>query len=237
VEASVIYEERRAVLQRGALDGYRRLMLGEVWPALAAAGARPLCLLSGLIGLPAEETYSFTGYPSMAEWEQAQRASAADAPDSAGMSGGLRAALARRSEMVTEEQVRLLHPSGPRPKPETPAADRRAVYGMRRFWIRPRDWDDFVRHSAEGVWQRIEAQDARILGLFRDAAATDPLAVTLLTGYHGPAHWEETRGWRERPAGFPDDLWDLGRRAGAARATITLRSYVCLMTAHWPGQG
>src|SRR5205085_5663829 len=100
---------------------------------------------------------------------------------------------------------------------------------MRRFTIRAKDWPDFLRHSADGVWVRIESQDARILGLFRDAAGTDPLEVTLLTGYHGPAHWEETRATRQRPAEMSEGLWELGRRSGAARNAITLRSHVCLM--------
>ena len=46
----MLYEERRVVLRRGAADAYRTVMLDDLWPALTAAGARPLCLLSGLIG-------------------------------------------------------------------------------------------------------------------------------------------------------------------------------------------
>jgi hypothetical protein len=197
-------------------------MLEEVWPALAAAGMRPLCLLSGLIGLPAEETYTFTGFRDAAAWA----AAAENAP--------LQHTLARRNGLVVEEQVRLHRPSPIRPKPETPPEDRRPVYGMRRFTINAADWPAFLEHSAEGVWRRIEAQDARILGLFRDAATTDPLEVTLLTGYHGPGHWEATRFWRDRPPDFPEDLWEHGRRAQQARNALTLRTHVCLMSAHWP---
>jgi hypothetical protein len=228
----MIYEERRAVLKRAALAPYRALMLDEVWPAWQALGLRPLCLLSGLIGMPAVETYSFTGYPDIATWQAFQQGAAAGAEAAAWER--LRAALARRTEMVEEEQVRLLLPSPHRPKAEIPAADRRAVYGMRRFTIRPADWPDFLRFSAEGVWVRIESQDACILGLFRDAAETDPVEVTLLTGYHGPSHWEETRQTRPRPDGISEELWERGRRAAADRNAITLRSHVCLMTAHWP---
>lgn len=233
----MIYEERHVMLKRGALADYRRLVLAQVWPALAALGARPLCLLSGLIGLPALETYSFTGYRDAAEWERLQLGPGGPAPQ--GMEAGdwkkLCGALAQRVELVAEERTRLLRSSEPRPQPQMPAADRRAVYGMRRFSIHPQDWRKFVRHS-EGVWARIETQDARVLGLFRDAATTDPLEVTLLTGYHGPAHWEATRGGDNRPRGFPEDLWERGRQSSAARNAITLRSYVCLMTAHWPDE-
>jgi hypothetical protein len=231
-----LYEERHVVLRRGALPDYRRLMLEEVWPALTALGARPLCLLSGLIGLPAEETYGFTGYRDAAAWQRLQRDPAGPPP--AGVEGdawaSLQDALARRAELVVSERTRLLLPAPQRPKPQTPPDDRRRVYGLRRFFIHPRDWPEFVRLSNEGVWVRIEAQDARILGLFRDAATTDPLEVTLITGYHGPAHWEATRLWNERPADFPQELWESGRRAAAARAALTLNTFVCLMTAHWP---
>lgn len=231
----MIYEERRTVLRRGAVAEYRRLMLEEVWPLLTAVGARPLCLLSGLIGMPAEEMYAFAGYASASDWERLQLRALEGAPagPEAAEAGALRAALARRAEFVADERVRLLHPSGVRPKAVTPAEDRRAVYGMRRFWIRPGDWPDFVRHS-QGLWARIESQDARILGLFHDAAAAEPLEVTLLTGYHDAAHWDATRGWRDRSADVPADLWEQGQRSAAARNALTLRSFVCLMTAHWP---
>jgi hypothetical protein len=169
-----------------------------------------------------EETHTFTGFRDAAAW------------DSLAQDERVQRALALRSELVDDEQVRLHRPSPVRPKIETPVEDRRAVYGMRRFTIRAADWPAFLEYSAEGVWRRIEEQDARILGLFRDAAGTDPLEVTLLTGYHGPAHWEETRFWRDRPAEFPEDLWEQGRRAQQARNAITFRTHVCLMSAHWP---
>lgn len=232
----MIYEERFVMLTRAALVEYRALVLEQVWPALRVLDARPLCLLSGLIGLPAEATYSFTGYRDAGEWERLQLRADGPPPDGVDDAtwAALQPALARRAELVAEERTRLLRPSAHRPRPDTPPTDRRPVYGMRRFSIHPRDWPDFERYSSEGVWVRIESQDARILGLFRDAAATDPLEVTLLTGYHGPAHWEATRAWIERPKDVPEELWELGRRNGAARNAITLRSHVCLMNAHWP---
>jgi hypothetical protein len=234
----MIYEERRVLLKRGALEAYRRLMLEQVWPALRSLGAQPLCLLSGLIGMPATETYSFTGFHDLASWERLQLRPESGPPAGAdtAMSETLGAGMQERAELVLEERARLVIPSATRPKAQTPPEERRPIYGMRRFWIRPQDWPEFERQSAAGIWVRIEAQDARILGLFRDAAATDPLEVTLLTGYYGPAHWEATRGWRERPSEIAEDLWQLGQHAAAARNAITLSSYVCLMNAHWPAQ-
>lgn len=228
----MIYEERRVVLRRGALPAYTRLMLDELWPLYEAAGVRPLCLLSGLIGMPPAETYSYAGYEHLAAWSAFQARPAAS-PESAA-DDALAAVLARRAELVVEERARLLQPSGYRPKATTPVEDRRPLYGLRRFTIRRRDWPDFERYSHDGVWARIEQQDARILGLFQDAAATDPLEVTLLTGYHGPGHWEETRFWNVRPEGFSAELWEWGRTNQEARNALTLGSHVCLMNAHWP---
>lgn len=214
----MIYEEHTVLLATGALPAYRRHLLQVWWQRAEAAGQRPLCVLSGLIGAPAEEVHLFTGYPDAVAWEQAQE----PLEDSA------------QHELVLEERVRLWRPSAVRPKPATPPADRRAVYGMRRFTIRPRDWPDFVRHSAEGIWPRIEGQEACILGLFRDAAATDPLEATLLTGYHGPAHWEATRVVSERPAPAPATAWAREEPHRTGRQAMTLRTQVCLMRAHWP---
>ena len=221
----MLYEERRVILKRGALAAYRELMHKELWPALEeAVGARPLCLLSGLIGAPVEQTHTFTGFSSIDDWQRVQ----------AGAVSALHPLLARRAELLESEQVKLLLPSGPRPKDVMPPEDRRAVYGLRRFYIDPKDWPDFLRFSSEGVWVRIESQDACILGLFRDIATTSPLEVTLVTGYHSPTHWDATRTWHPKPDSIAQELWDLGQTSGAARAAITQRTFVQLMTAHWP---
>lgn len=227
----MIYEERRTVLKRGALPEYRQLMLDHLWPLLVARNTPPLCLLSGLIGMPVGATSTFVRYGSLDQWEATQRV----LEDGADQAVVVREALARRRELIAEEEVRLWRACAERPKPELPATDRRAVYGLRRFTIHAQDWPEFVRHSATAIWPRIEAQGACILGLFRDMAATEPLRVTLLTGYHGPGHWEETRGWQQRPEGIPEELWERSRQATAARNAITLDSHVCLMTAYWPG--
>ena len=226
------YEERRVIVRRGSFPAYRRWVHETLWPMLSAAGARPLCLLSGLIGVPAEETYLFTGFPDLDAWTRGQQVLTGLTADGGDAREGARA----RAELIVEEQVRLLLDSGVRPKAQTPETDRRPVYGMRRFWIQPADWPAFVRHSAEGIWPRIEAQDACILGLFRNAATTEPLECVLLTGYHGPAHWEETRATSEAFARLPDDLRDSDSHARTDRTAMTLRSYVCLMTAHWPDE-
>lgn len=226
----MLYDQRRIILNRGAFPAYRRFVFETLWPALAGAGARPLCLLAGLIGAPAEETYLFTGFADANAWLAGQRVLAGLSPDE----DGATSVYAKRAGWIAEERARPLLDSGVRPKAITPDADHRPVYGMRRFSIRPADWTEFVRHSAEGIWPRIESQDARILGLFRDAAVTDPLECVLLTGYHGPAHWQETRATSEQFSRLPDHLRGSDQQARTGRGAITLRSHVCLMAAHWP---
>ncbi|MGH2587859.1 MAG: hypothetical protein ACRDJE_23310 [Dehalococcoidia bacterium] len=230
VTTMAYYEERRVVLQPGALPAYRRLVHEALWPALAEAGARPLCLLSGLIGAPVAETYLFTGFPDAEAWVRAQPLLGGTDPEA----GRVEALGEQRASLIVEERARLLVDCGVRPKAETPLGDRRAVYGLRRFWIRPADWPAFVRQSSEGIWPRIETQDACILGMFRDAAITDPLEAVLITGYHSPAHWQETRGHGETAPTVSEALREGSRRAGTDRNALTLRSYVYLMTAHWP---
>jgi hypothetical protein len=224
------YEERRVIVRRGAFRDYRRFVHDSLWPALTDAGARPLVLLSGLIGAPAEETYLVTGFPDLESWQRCQYVLTGTSPDD----GGVDSIGERRAALIEDERARLLIDSGVRPKEQTPTSDRRAVYGMRRFWIRPADWPSFIRQSAEGIWPRIEAQDACIFGLFRDAAVTEPMEALLLTGYHGPAHWQETRATSESFAQIPDSLRVPDEQARSDRNALTLRSYVCLMAAHWP---
>lgn len=210
----MIYEERRIVLKRDALPDYLRLSREEVWPRLAQRGGRVLCLLGGLIGDPAEVLLQITRFPDLTAWERCQRRGADP-----------------RGQTVEREEVRLLQAVASRPKEIVPAEDRRATYGYRRFLIRPADLEEFVYCSEEGVWPRIEAQGARILGLWCTLAATDPLELILLTGYHGPAHWERTRGDRPMPRGFDRELWERSRRLRSRRQQLTLRSWVSLMRA------
>jgi hypothetical protein len=60
------------------------------------------------------------------------------------------------------------------------------------------------------------------------------MEAVLVTGYHGPAHWQETRGHGESSPDIAEAVREGSRRALEGRGAMTLRSYVCLMTAHWP---
>ncbi len=209
-----LYEQRQTTLRTGGLDEYVQQTREQWWPHLNQEGARVLCLVSGLIGYPAEEVIQVTRFPDWATWMRCQ--------DHARLPG---------NGLVENEQVRLLKSVASRPKPHAPPEDKRAVYGYRRFFIRSTDLAEFVHCSEEGVWPRIEAQGACILGLWTTLAATDPLEVVLLTGYHGPAHWEETRDSRPTPDGLAQNLWDRGVQLGSLRRQITMKSWVCLMRA------
>ena len=210
----MLYEERHTTLKRGRQQYYLRHYRDSLWPKLQGEGGRILCLLTGLIGDPATQLLQITGFRDLASWQAAQDSFSTD-----------------RGEYVNSEEVRLLRPVASRPKEYVPREDRRAVYGYRRFFVAPADLPEFVHCSEDGVWPRIEAQGACILGLWATVAATTPLEVVLLTGYHGPAHWEETRADRPMPEGFDEELWERGRSLGARRNELTLRSWVRLMRA------
>ncbi len=62
-------------------------------------------------------------------------------------------------------------------------------------------------------------------------AATDPLEVVLLTGYHGPAHWQETRENPVKPEGIDQAVWEASRELRAVRQQVAVRRWVCLMQA------
>jgi len=210
----VLYEERLTQLNRGAFAEYLRWHRDEHRKALHESGGRVLCFMAGLIGSPATEVLQITHFPGFDSWQKAQ---------AAGFPG--------RADLVESEDVRLLRAIAARPRDVLPDEDRRAVYGYRRFFTRAADLDEFAYCSGDGVWPRIEAQGARILGLWTTVAVTDPQEVILLTGYHGPGHWEETRGNLPMPAGFDPELWERGQRLGARRNELTLKSWVKLMRA------
>ncbi|HJN88593.1 MAG: hypothetical protein QF714_10035 [Dehalococcoidia bacterium] len=205
------YELRQTTLRSHGLDEYVR----QTGPS--ADGGKLLCRLSGFIGYPPEEVLEVTGFPGLAAWTQAQQERRESGPPDNGL--------------IEKQEVRLLRSISSLPKSPVPAEDRRTIYGYRRFFIRPTDLDDFVNCSENGIWPRIEAQDARILGLWTTLAATDPQEIILLTGYHGPGHWEETRDTGARPPNIDAALWDTSFKLATRRRALTIRSWVCLMRA------
>lgn len=208
----MIYEERQITLKRRHTDSFVSHFKESTLPAIQSHGGDVLCTLSAAIGDPPEEIMQITAYPDIAAWTNAQESFHTS-----------------RLENVESESVRLLKPIASRPKQTIPDEDMRPFYGHRRFFISPDDLDEFVHCSEEGVWPRIEAQDARILGLWTTMASTAPQEVVLLTGYHGPAHWEETRVWSGRPEGFDLELWEHGRELRERRYDMTIKSWVRLM--------
>ena len=96
---------------------------------------------------------------------------------------------------------------------------------------RPGDIADFAHYGENGVWPRIESQGACILGLWTTLAVTDPLEVILVTGYHGPGHWEETRVTGPKPEDVDSGLWQGDLELRARREAMTLKTWVCLMQA------
>jgi len=219
----MIYEERTTVLKSGvkqigdpaadaALQGYLKYCRDSLWPGLSDAGGRIICLLSGLIGDPANQLVQITSYPDLSAWQDAQERFPAE-----------------RIERVESEEARILKPVSSRPKDPVPSEDRRAVYGYRRFFIDPADQTEFVRCSEEGVWPLAEARGCNILGLWTTASATAPMELVLATGYDGPAHWAETRLERGQPEGVDEQVWEQGRSLRTRRIELIQATWVSLM--------
>ena len=210
----MIYEERRTLLSRGALPQYIQLCRDAIWASVRSSGGRVLRVLSGLIGDPIDELLQIVAYQDLTSWQAAQDYLTIE-----------------RGGLVEREEVRLLRSVASHPKEGVPDEDRRSVYGYRRFYIAPASLAEFVRCSEEGIWPRIEGQGARILGLWATAAASTPLEVVLITGYHSSAHWEETRRDRPRPEAVDEAVWERDRAMAARRLELTLRTSVRLMRA------
>ena len=209
-----VYEQRQVTLRPKSLNDYVQQIREESWPHLNKEGASVLCLLSGLIGLPAEEVIQITRFPDLTSWHRYQ--TGVNLPG---------------SPVVEKEEVRLLRPIASRPKLQVLPEDKKRVYGYQRAFIRPADLPEFVRCSQDGIWPRIEAQGALVLGLWATLAETDPLELVLMTGYNGPGHWEETRDNSPMPENFDAGLWERNMELRAIRSRITIKSVVCLMRA------
>ena len=206
----MLYEERRVTLRRGQLDAYTAHLRDVVRPALG--GGEILCLLSAAIGGPVESVLQMTRFAGYDAWIEAQSAYTSD-----------------RMEFVADEEARLLRSVSSRPKAVIQESDTRPFYGHRRFHIDPADLDEFVHCSENGIWPRIESQGASILGLWASQASTSPLEVTLLTGYHGPAHWEATRQHGEKPDGMTDAMWERSLGLHRRRSELPVKTWVRLM--------
>ncbi len=208
----MIYEERSISLKRGQIDAFVEHFRRSIQPAVTGAGGEVLCTLSAVIGDPPEELLQVSRYPDMERWEQVQQAYDES-----------------RMALVDSEEVREMKPVASRPKSAINADDLRPFYGHRRFFISPADLDEFVRHSEDGIWPRIEAQGASILGMWTPIGSTAPQEIVLLTGYRGPAHWENTRGTGPMPEGFDETVWERSLQARLGRSQLTVRSWVRLM--------
>ena len=206
----MLYEERRTMLERGQLDAYIAHLRDVVRHSLS--DGEVLCVLSAAIGGPVESILQITRFTDYDVWTKAQSAYGSD-----------------RMPMVVNEEVRLLKSISVRPKAVIEDAHMRTFYGHRRFHIDPDDLGEFVHCSENGIWPRIESQGASILGLWTTVASTSPLEITLLTGYHGPAHWEATRQYDGQPDDMDEATWEHSLSLHRRRSELPVKTWVRLM--------
>jgi len=211
----MITEERKSVLvSQSKKEDYLSICHNAIWPSIRASGGRVVCMLSGLIGKPTSHMLQMTSYDDLESWQTSQGAWSTE-----------------RESFLEEESVRLLKPVAERPKDIIPPEDRRPVYGYRKFLISPSDLNEFVTCSEEGIWPRLENLDACVLGMWTTMASTSPLEVILLTGYHGPCHWEQTRFTDEQSGNFDfeENIWDREKALRDRRIELTQNTWVELM--------
>ena len=77
----MIYEERRTLTHAKSAEDYLEYYKSDYWPKLRADGGQPICLLSGLIGNPANRYLHVTGFEDTQGWEAAQSNLAPSPPD------------------------------------------------------------------------------------------------------------------------------------------------------------
>ena len=148
----MLYEERRIRLRSGAFPDYRRWVHSTLWPALEAAGHAPLCLLNGLIGAAVEDVVLIVSAqqppavgpraPAPPESLKPPAVQVGFADFEARMAAqpllvGAREDAAPPRSLIESEDVHVLLPSAYRPDSPPLPENRRAVYGVRRWWIHP----------------------------------------------------------------------------------------------------
>ena len=210
----MIKDERKSIVSYGSIDEYLTLCKNTIWPSLMASSGRVLCMLNGMIGNPTSHMLQMTAYQDLESWQTAQGAWSIE-----------------RDSLLEQESVRILRSVSSRPKDTIPHEDRRSVYGYRKFLISPIDLAEFVTCSEEGIWPRIEKMGASILGMWTPMASSSPLEVVLLTGYNGPAHWEETR-FDSRTDEIDvdvDELWSREEALRKRRTQLTQETWVEMM--------
>ncbi|MBT3943481.1 MAG: hypothetical protein HOC77_03035 [Chloroflexi bacterium] len=206
----LIYEARSTSSKHGSLPDFQAQVASGDYPGLHRSDGEVLRVMGTQIGAPETDVMRVTAFGDIAAWESS-------------LAGY------ERSPLVESETVRLLSPVAERPLATAPDEHHREFFGYRRFQIDPDDLAEVVEMSENGVWPRIEQQDARILGLWKTVGSQYPLEVTLLTGYHSPSHWEATRVWTGRPDHISDEEWESSKRRRDRRAEITRSQWVHLM--------
>ena len=62
---------------------------------------------------------------------------------------------------------------------------------------------------------------------------TQPMEILLLTGYHSPTHWEETRVTSSQQTSVDEELRQQESPLRNRRLDISQKTWVRLMQAHW----
>ncbi len=220
-----IYEERMTTVRQTSgmdnkpLEKYISSCKNDFFPEIENRGARVICLLQGVIGIPRNIFLQITRYSDVETYHKIQIKKTR-----------------KEIALVENEQVKILTSITSRPKDPFPIDDYRPIYSNRVFYIHKKDIEQCADLSYNKVWPLYEAWGCSVLGLFSSLSFERLHAIKLFAGYKSISHWEETRKLTGiKPDDIDKTLWEEGKRAVFQRAAFTLKSNVSLMrTAYLP---
>jgi len=214
-----IFEERMTTIHQTSqmdnksLKEYVSSCKSDYYPELEKTGAKVICLLQGIIGIPTNVYLQIALYPDINTYYQIQSQ-----------------IIRKKENLIKDEQIKFFKAITPYPKDPFPFEDNRPIYSNRVFFIQKKDIEVYADLSYKKVWPLYEAWGCSILGLFSSLSFEHHHEIKLFAGYKSIAHWEETRNLTgARPDVIDNKIWEEGRNAVFERANLTLASNVSLM--------
>ncbi len=214
-----IFEERMTTIHQASqmdIDSLRKYISScknDYFPELEKEGAKVICLLQGVIGIPTNVYLQITLYPDINTYYKIHTQT-----------------IRKKESLIEDEQIKLFKTITPYPKDPFPIEDIRPFYSNRVFFIHKKDIELYSELSYKKVWPLYEAWGCSILGLFSSLSFEHLHEIKLFAGYNSIAHWEKTRNLtRTRPDIIDNNIWEEGRNAVFQRAELTLKSNVSLM--------
>ncbi|HEC39144.1 MAG TPA: hypothetical protein ENI29_12965, partial [bacterium] len=150
-----IFEERMTTIHQTSqmdnksLKEYVSSCKSDYYPELEKTGAKVICLLQGIIGIPTNVYLQIALYPDINTYYQIQSQ-----------------IIRKKENLIKDEQIKFFKAITPYPKDPFPFEDNRPIYSNRVFFIQKKDIEVYADLSYKKVWPLYEAWGCSILGLF-----------------------------------------------------------------------